>query len=153
MAKTIQLTQYLSGLLDSGRVEIGSLSTPADVSLASGLRYDKEFTVGIETTKKLFDASVEFATFELIAVQCDLDLMLEMVTDDGNEVGERAFTIGLRGSGVAGKFGMLFFLPKQISYANYTVNFAAGTLDLIEVLRVRNLSTTDSAKVRILAFQ
>ena len=46
--------------------------------------------------------------------------------------------------------GVPLVLGDDVSYANYTVNFGAGTLDVIQRVRVRNLGAT-TANVTLLA--
>lgn len=80
------------------------------------------------------------ATFALLVLETDQAVMVEFVTDDGGEVGEEVFTVELNP-------GIPLILGDDASYADYTVNFASGTLDTIEAIRAKNLGATD-AKVR-----
>lgn len=82
------------------------------------------------------------STFKLCVLESDKEVIVEFVTDDGNEVGEEVYTVTLSP-------GIPLILGSNQSYANYTVNFAAGTLDTIEAIRAKNLGGTD-AKVRLL---
>lgn len=77
------------------------------------------------------------AAYDLLILETDKAIFLELVTDEGNEVGERSYTVEL-------KPGVPLMLGSQRSYANHSPNFAAGTLDLIETIRARKLDATDA---------
>ncbi len=73
--------------------------------------------------------------------------MVELITDQGADVGTVVSTVQVAGTGTTGSYGAGFSLASDTSYANYTTNFAAGTLDVIDKILVKNLSTTQAAKV------
>lgn len=77
------------------------------------------------------------ATFDLLVLETDKTIFLELVTDEGNEVGERSYTVEL-------KPGVPLMLGSPRSYANHSPNFAAGTIDAIETVRARKLDATDA---------
>lgn len=154
MAGTIQI--FHNVVVDAGDgnpIRHGSMTAPTILTFTGEVK-PIVVDVATETTVKLLDVSVDHMTaFSYVMIAADQDVMIELVTDDGNEVGERVYTIKIEGSGTAGTYGPAFELHSNVSYANYTVNFAAGTLDTIETIRVRNLSTTTAAKVRMIAVQ
>lgn len=138
---------------DGNPIRHGSMSEPTVITFTGEIK-NSVVDVAASTTVKILDLSVDqISAFSYLLLASDQDVMIELVTDDGNEVGERVYTIKLIGSGTAGTYGAPFQLLSNVSYANYTVNFAAGTLDYIETIRARNLSATTSAKVRLIAVQ
>ena len=146
----LYLYSYLVGSVNGERYEAGSLTTPVGKTVT--LAYEIMKSVAPTTTVELFDASKDLSAFQLLWIASDYDVMLELSTDINATYGERDATVELVGSGTAGTYGTPFILTSDASYANYTVNFAAGTLDVIDRIRARNLSSTNTAKVRILAF-
>lgn len=148
----VHLYNYLSVNIDGEHIELGSLTTPISRALTNDVAYRRVFSVGTETTQELFDVNdVDLSAFDMLWIACDFDLILQLVTDDDADVGEEIFTLGLLGSATANKYGIPFILARDDSYANYTVDFGGGTLDLIERISVRNLSTTQAARCVILA--
>jgi hypothetical protein len=99
----------------------------------------------------LFTAGTELADFDILLLASDYDLMVELTTDYGNDVGDEPHTFGLLGSGTTGTWGPPLILTRDDSYANYTVNFGGGTLDVIDRVRVRNLSASQAAQCLIMA--
>lgn len=91
----------------------------------------------------LWSAALDLpSSFKLLVLESDQEVVVEFVTDDGNDVGEEVYTVTLSA-------GIPLILGGDGSYANYTVNFAGGTLDVIEAIRAKNLGATD-AVVRLL---
>lgn len=146
----VYLYSYLVGNINGERYEAGSLTIPVGKTVT--LAYEIIKSVAPTTTVELFDATEDLSAFQLLWIASDFDLMLELSTDTNATYGERDATVELVGSGTALTYGTPFILAGDASYANYTVNFAAGTVDVIDRIRARNLSSTNTAKVRILAF-
>lgn len=91
----------------------------------------------------LWSAAVDLpASFKFLVVESDQEVVVEFITDDGNDVGEEIFTVTVSP-------GLPLILGSDQSYANYVVNFGGGTLDVIETIRCKNLGAAD-AKVRLL---
>lgn len=150
MALTLQLYSYFLCTGGAAPQWGGSLHTPVSMSI-DGTFFRRDYSVAVETTVKVFDVDQHLANFDFLWMQTDFDVMVEFVTDDDADVGEVVSTMKLRGTDIAGSYGFPLILAYDDSYANYTVNFAAGTLDVIETIRVRNLSTTDAATVHLTA--
>lgn len=129
---------------------LGDLGTALQLSV-TGRVFDQTFSIGTSTAVKVFDIDEDLGDFDFLCITCDFDLMLELVTDDDGNVGEEFCTMGLLGTGKANKHGIPFILARDDSYANATVAFAGGTLDLIETIRVKNLSGSQAATCRVFA--
>lgn len=113
------------------------------LTLTDGEGNYKNVKVAASGTEVLWTASDNIAAFEaLVIIARDKELMLELVTDDDNSTGEETATVRLA-------VDFPFVLGGDDSYANYTVVFAGGTLDKIEAIRVKNL-TTDDARCEML---
>lgn len=106
---------------------------------------DEDFSVASSTTVTLYDATVDaVSAFDFLWIESDEDVMLELITDQNNGVGKEVYTIEVIGGGPPQIFS------SNASYANYTTNFAGGTLDVIDKILCRNLGD-DTATVRRVA--
>ena len=106
---------------------------------------NKTFDIATSATVKVFDIDESpLGDFNVLAIEVDNDAIVEFVTDDDADVGEEVFTIGLKGGGVP------LVIGRDESYANYTVNFGGGTLDVIETVRIKNLSGSNAVKAHVL---
>lgn len=127
----------------------GSLSTAKQITCAGHVE-SRTFTIGTETTVKVWDSTESpSSNFDFMAIEVDRNAMLEMITDDDNSVGQEQYTVGLLGSGTAGIPGPPYMLSRDDSYANFTTQFAGGTLDVITTLYVRNLDASNSLQCQI----
>jgi hypothetical protein len=142
---------YISFIDSVGKKhEFGSLNVAKQQTI-SGFHEDKNFNIGTSATVKVFDIDESpLADFQMLAVEVDYDCMMEIVVDDDANVGEVASTIGLLGSGTTGIAGPALVIHRDEAYANYAVNFASGTLDVIETIRIKNLSGSQAVQAHIL---
>lgn len=144
---------YMFATVNGKRYEFGSLSLPLSITAAGNDIHEFTRSVGTSSTLKVYDASISScADFDYMLIAVDYDCMLELVTDDNNTVGDEFYTVPLSGTGRTNEYGIPFILTRDDSYANYGKNFASGTLDVIDLARVRNLSSTQIAQVMCLAF-
>lgn len=148
---TARVWQRVEIEIDGNTFGIGSREVPQTITIGDDESFVKTFNVAASGTTEIFDVDNDMSEFDILAVRCDRNLILELVTDDDGDVGEEDFTVGLLGTGTDDDFGPLFILTRDDSYANYTVAFAGGTLDVIERLTVKNLDSSNAAKVQILA--
>lgn len=119
---------------------------PLSIELSASSKYSGSWSVAASGSQVIYSTALGHpATFDVIAIWTDSeDVVLEMATDIGGQVGDEFYTIKLRAN-------LWFLIPKQASYANYTPAFAGGTLDLLEKLTVKNLGSS-AAKVSIYLF-
>lgn len=150
MTASLHIYTFAAVKIDGETREFGRIDRPASIAVAGQL-VEKTVNVAASTTVKLFDTSLDLSSFEAVLVASDFDVMLEMVTDDNGTYGDEPATIGIRGSGVANEYGVPHILGRDDSYAGYTKNFGGGTLDVVDIIRVRNLSSTQAAKVKFWA--
>jgi hypothetical protein len=143
---------YVLATVNGRKYEFGSLTTPTTIAAAGDDVYELITSVAVSTSIKIFDVDEDLADFDFLLVAADWDLQLQVVVDDDGDVGEAAFTLPVEGSGTTGTWGPPVIFASDDSYANYTVDFAGGTLDVIERLNVKNNSATQAAQVVCLAF-
>lgn len=130
-------------------VRIGTDYVPTELTAAGGEIYDQSLQVsaaGAEIAILYLPASgVGPANFDFLAILSDTDdVVLELTTDRDAGVGKELYTVELRAN-------IPFLLGSDDSYANYTENFAGGTLDVIDRILAKNLHATQVATVRIVA--
>lgn len=143
---------YVIATVGGKKYEFGSLTEPQTITAAGNDTYELRKTVATSTAIEIFDVDNNLADFDFLLVASDFDLQLQMIVDQDDDVGRVAFTLPLTGSGTAEEYGPPIILCDDDSYANYTYDYAGGTLDVIERINVKNLSTTQAAQVICLAF-
>lgn len=134
MAVSVKTVCYMEVAIDGIVKRVGSVS-PVSISAATGIAYDKDFSLGNNTTATIFDASAAtcLADFDYLIVISSVDMYMELTTDQNNGVGDEILTVPLTAN-------LPFLLGRDDSYANYTSNFGGGTLDVIDRIRARNIS-------------
>lgn len=149
---SIHVFRYVIATVNGRTYKFGSLAEPiATITAGSNLAHEVIRSVAQNITATLYDATTDIADFDYMLCASDQDVLLELTTDQNNGVGDEPYTVPLSGSGTANEYGLPFDLGRDDSYANYTVNFGGGTLDVIDRVRVRNLGST-TANVVCLAF-
>lgn len=149
---TLTSYNYIVTVINGITYTFGSLSVPKFFTLSDENAYVYSASIPVSSSASILDVSTDISDFDFLLIASDYDVMIEFVTDDGDHVGERSYTIEVAGSGTAGEMGIPSILTSNSSYANYTVGFAGGTLDVIEKVTAKNNSTTTAAKVFCLAF-
>jgi hypothetical protein len=120
---------------DGIAIPFGNASTPKVITLGTGLAGSKPYSVAQNTTKTLFDATTDLADFDCMIILSDQDVYLELTADQNATYGTQLFAPKVLA-------GVPFILGSDDAYANYTVNFGGGTVDVIDRVRVRNLGAT-----------
>lgn len=80
--------------------------------------------------------------FDYLWIETDQDVELELTCDFSGNVGTVVFAFSV-------KSGRPFDLLSDDAWANYTANFASGTLDVIDRIRIKNTSGS-TANIRVL---
>ncbi len=150
MSATARFYSYFQVDVDGEFIEFGSLSSPQSLTI-DGECVRKRFTVEALTSQLVFDVDTDLADFDFLLLAADLDVVAEFVVDEDNDVGIGQLVFPITGSGTAGQYGIPLILAADDSYANYTISFAGGTLDVIERVTVKNLDTRDNANVLLIA--
>lgn len=114
---------------------------PIEISV-TGTAIEHRFSLAGTTTKTIWTASSdEIADFDLLWIESDQDLYVELTVDVASDVGDELATKIVLAN-------QPFMLLGDDAIANYTANFATGTADVFDRLRVRNPGST-AANVRI----
>lgn len=123
IADNYRLPSLITGTLTNGRIKSGSWNLAAT------------------TTQDLWSSAEVPASFELLMMIPDVvtnaTLMVEFTVDRGADIGTELITMKLQN-------GFPFILGSDDAYANYTVNFGGGTLDVIDRIRIRNIGSAAS---------
>lgn len=110
----------------------GSLSDPVEIEVAGYVDNDT-VSLATATTLTLWNSAEALTDFDFFYLKADQALYVEITCDRGGEVGleELAFVLPA---------GRPLILPDDGALALYTSNFATGTADVIDSIRVRNVS-------------
>jgi len=120
-------------------LENGSLDQP-NVLTGVSLSYKNQVSLAQNAIGLLWNLNLGPTDFQYARILADqgttaLPVMLELTTDLNNVVKTTPFTVPLLAN-------LPFELWGSASYANYTIDFAGGTLSKINQLRVKNLNAT-----------
>lgn len=124
----------LNGIKYSG----GSRSTPVEITVTEYM--GGVISLATATTLDLWSSASAVTTFDYFFIKCDQDIRIELTVDRGAEVGTILIPLLVEAN-----------TPFQLIYddalANYTANFATGSADIIDRIRIRNVSgvTTSGA--------
>lgn len=122
-------------------VRFGSLQTAESITV-DGLVLDQTRDLATATTWTAWTTGDGGLTdFDWIGIQSDYAVFVEFVCDTGAEVGTVVFAKEIQA-------GVPFSMHSDDAYANYTANFASGTEDVIDKIRIRNVSGS-TARVRV----
>lgn len=139
---TVALRQSFTADLGGDRHSGGHEGEVLLITCGSDAHDDRSFSIAQNTTKTLWDATTSpCADFDFLWIESDVEVIVELITDQNAGVGKEVYTVTLLP-------GCPLVLGTDQSYANYTTNFAGGTLDVIDKILCRNLEE-DTATVRI----
>jgi hypothetical protein len=142
---TLLLTQHFEVTIDGIKHSGGSRSAPQSITTAE-TKVDVTKSVAVAETWDAWGVAGEdgVSSFTFLFVETDLDgVQLELTCDKSgtNGVVVAAFIL---------KADKPFMLATNGAMANYTADFATGTVDVIDRIRVRNPSgASGAAKVRV----
>lgn len=139
------LYRYLAYELtvDGETIAGGSHSAASQVTV-DGKRAELVKSLATATTWDVWEAGSEepLSDFDYLFVEADQNVLLELTCDKGNEVGTVVFAKEIPAS-------KPFDLITDDAMAAHTADFGAGTEDVIDRLRIRNVSGS-TATVRVL---
>jgi len=147
---SIQLYQYFVLDIDERHVQGGSLSRAKSIAITDNEVYDQTFKVAASGVVKIFDVAENEALggADFIWLESDLDVWVQFTTSAGtNDV---YYVKELKGSATAGEMGPAIALGSDDSQLqDGTIDLLDGTSDTIDEVWVKNQSSTDAARVRI----
>lgn len=135
---------------DGGSENDGSCDAP-NILTGLTLSFKNRLTLATSAIGTLWNATNGPSDFQYLRIKSDTGdtnglVMLELVTDSAAIIKLTPYTMGLLKN-------LPFELYSSQSYANFTTNFAGGTLSKINLIRVKNLNTSvTSANVSIWLF-
>lgn len=136
---TIRVYSYAVVEIDGQTYVFGSLSTPVSITAASGIGKFEKFSIAASGTATLWDDGNNPSDFDFLLIASDQDIQVQFVVDDDGDVAEKSFTLPVEGTGTANSYGVPLILPADDSYAgDFTVDFGAGTLDVIDRITCKN---------------
>lgn len=130
--------------IDGEQLIGGSRAAPVQVTV-DGKRAELYRSLATATTWDVWDATdaeEALANFDYLFIESDQNVFVELTVDKGGEVGTVVFAIEIQAN-------KPFDLFADDAMANYTADFATGTEDVIERIRIRNNSGS-TAGVRVL---
>lgn len=145
MAATVNLTQAVNATIKGAKIELGSKSTPVVLTLSEDNYIDYIQTLANNITFLAWESLSTYYTvtsFSLLVIQPTEDLLVELSCDKDADFGTRQIVLKARAD-----FPLI--LTSDFSIANHATNFGSGTDDVIDRVRIRNVSGS-SNDVRII---
>ena len=146
----VQIYQYFTVDLGGHSVKGGSLSEARSITLGDGEVADQTFKIAASGIVKIFDKTENEAlgNADFIWIESDRDVLVQFTTD---ATSTSAYDLKeLKGSGTAGEMGAALVLGSDdTQLQDGTVDFFDGTADTIDEIFVKNQSSTEVARVRI----
>lgn len=130
--------------VDGEQIVGGSRSAPVQITV-DGKRAELYRSLATSTTWTVWDgtdAQEPLANFDYLFIESDQNVLLELTVDKGGEVGIVVFALEIQAN-------RPFDLMADDAMALYTANFATGTEDVIDRIRIRNVSGS-TASVRVM---
>lgn len=128
---TLKVYNYWECDLNGVKYSDGSRAAPVEVTVTKRLGGD--ITLADATTLDLWSSADSLTDFDYFWLISDVDIRIELTVDRGAEVGLEEIALLIESN-----------TPFQLFYddalALYTSNFAAGTADVIDMIRLRNVS-------------
>ncbi|MBU0846694.1 hypothetical protein KKH23_05840 [Patescibacteria group bacterium] len=148
---SIQLYQYFVVDVDERTVSGGSLSRARSITLGDDEVSDQTYKIAASGIVKVFDKSENEALgdFNFLWMESDRDVLVQFTTDAGGA--NEAYDVKeLAGSGTAGEMGpALVFGSDDTQLQDGTIDVLDGTADTIDEIWVKNQSSTEVARVRV----
>jgi hypothetical protein len=142
MSTTLRVYQAFEMVVGNVPVTGGSRSKPVEMTVA-GLPLELPKSLGPELTWNAWLGSDgPISDFDFLWIESDKDITIELMCDANDGVGTVVFAKEI-------KANEPWSILHDDAMANYTANFAAGTMDVIDRIRVRNRSVTDTAVIRL----
>lgn len=142
MSATLRVWKAFEVVINGHVVAGGSRSKPVEITVAGSVLDDTKSMADSTTwTAWTTGSGVALTDFDYLYIESDQDVWLELTADVGAEVGTVVFAKQI-------KANEPFDLLHDDAYANYTANFGSGTADVVDRVRIRNISG-NTANVRV----
>jgi hypothetical protein len=141
---TLRVWKAFEVEINGVRYNGGSRSSPLEISVTNAIQLGP-FSLAASTTKTLWTGSTdELSDFDFLWIVSDSDIYAELTVDVSNGVGDELW-------GRIIEANQPYDLIGDGGLANYTANFATGTADVIDRLRVRNPGSSAATVTAFLA--
>jgi hypothetical protein len=147
---TISVYQYFTVTVDDRTVQGGSLTVPKSITLGDSEIADQTYKIAASGVVKIFDVAENEAlgSADFIWLEADRDVWIQFTVSAGSS--DLYDIKELKGSGTAGQMGPALVLGSDdAQLSDGTIDLLDGTADTIDEIWVKNQSTTDVARVRI----
>lgn len=150
MAAILELTTGMVVRRGSDAERIGRVDEPYFLSI-DGDMVRKDITLAASGSGTVYNGGgdEEWSDISFLAVRSEYDAVVEMTFDTADSYGTTYQTNYVEGSGESGRYGPWHVFPNCQAYANYTANFAAGTLVYCDYVRVLNTDSSNATKVQV----
>lgn len=146
MSSTVKLYNLFEVNIDGHYIADGGISSPIEITLSNDKMLVYKDEIAISTTVDVWDSSDEkLSSFTFMYLKADNEVYLELTVDRGNDVGTEIVAIQIEPN-------VPFILGGDTAFANYTADFAGGTADVIDRIRIRNNSSTASDTANVFLF-
>lgn len=150
MTQALRILNYFETVINGRAIDGGSRSDYQEKTISDPY-FDKTWSIPIDTTIDAWGFSgvdESLSDFDYCFIQSDKSgLYAEFTVDNNATYGTEVFALGI---------GTIIplILPTNAAYANYTADFAAGTIDVIDKIRLRNPTpnAAGTALVRLVLF-
>ena len=139
---TLHLYQMMDVEIENQRITLGSIAKPERITVNDPHLFATK-SVATLTTWDVWASGTEepITDFDFLWIESDTNVILELTTDKDADVGTVVSTIEISAN-------KPLVMTSDASYALHTADFATGTIDVIDQLRIRN-ATAGTAKVRV----
>ena len=147
MTTILHATTSIFTKVSGDEKRFGDAGVPYQISI-DGDVISKSLTVAADGTATLYDGSVDgFATASFYWIRSWYTIAIEVTYDTAGTYGVQYYPARVVGSGEDNKFGPALWVPDAKSYANYTAAFAAGTFVYPDLIKMKNLDSTNATRV------
>ena len=148
MSELLRLVNSLTTRRNGNKIQYGSTDSPYEMAMSHDLSSGFK-TIAASGNAELFDGSETdpFTTASIIWIRSDRDLSVQLTFDTAGVAGKVVQTYYVLGGGDTKVMGPPLLLADARAYANYTEDFAAGTLYYCDRVLVLNEDSSNSAYV------
>lgn len=136
---TLSVWQAYELTVDGEQIKGGSRTAPVTITV-DGKRLEAYKSQSTATTWDVWTTGAEepLTDFDFLFVESDQNVFLELTVDQNNGTGREEIAIEIQAN-------RPFMLCSDDAKANYTTDFAAGSDDVIDMVRIRNESGSTAA--------
>ena len=143
MASVIDFFFRWETIIDGERKGAGNIKIPLEVAIDGQFNdLKKKLSAGPDPWDAWVAGADTLADFDFLYIESDDEVYVELVVDKDADVGTEAIAFELDPN-------RPFFMFTDIGLANYTIDFAAITRDVIDQIRIHNADAATTPTVRV----